>query len=238
MIIDLLSNPRNVSTALMYAFAQRKDCNVLDEPFYAYYLKQSGEGHPMREEILADQPQTVEGVIHQIDVLSRERSHLFLKNMAHHLRHTDWSILKGFYNLIFIRHPAEVLASFAKIIEEPKLKDIAVRDQFELYSFFKKENIPFTIIDSKDLLKEPEGMLNNLCEELGIPFDPEMLSWPVGPKLFDGVWAPYWYRNVHKSSSFEKTGHYGQNSLPEHLNTIMHEALEYYKPLYDARLRL
>jgi len=35
--INLWSSPRNVSTALMYSFAQRLDTTVVDEPLYAYY---------------------------------------------------------------------------------------------------------------------------------------------------------------------------------------------------------
>ena len=29
-----------------------------------------------------------------------------------------------------------------------------------------------------------------------------MLSWPMGPKAFDGVWAPHWYDAVHCSTGF------------------------------------
>ena len=37
-IITLWASPRNISTALMYSFSQRRDVKVIDEPFYAYYL--------------------------------------------------------------------------------------------------------------------------------------------------------------------------------------------------------
>ena len=37
-IIAMWSGPRNVSTALMYSFAQRQDCVVWDEPYYAAWL--------------------------------------------------------------------------------------------------------------------------------------------------------------------------------------------------------
>ena len=37
--IQLWSGPRNVSTALMYSFAQRPDTRVVDEPLYAHYLR-------------------------------------------------------------------------------------------------------------------------------------------------------------------------------------------------------
>jgi hypothetical protein len=53
MRIAMWSGPRNLSTAMMYAFAQRPDCAVWDEPFYAAYLKMTGLDHPMRDAILA-----------------------------------------------------------------------------------------------------------------------------------------------------------------------------------------
>ena len=51
-IICLWSCPRNVSTALMYSFAQRSDTVVFDEPLYAHYLKNSGLNHPARKQVL------------------------------------------------------------------------------------------------------------------------------------------------------------------------------------------
>ena len=50
--IAMWSGPRNLSTALMRSFASRTDCTVLDEPFYAAYLKASDTDHPMRDLIL------------------------------------------------------------------------------------------------------------------------------------------------------------------------------------------
>ena len=55
--IMLWSSPRNISTALMYSFAQREDTRVLDEPFYAYYLTHVNPlaDHPGKEEIINSQ---------------------------------------------------------------------------------------------------------------------------------------------------------------------------------------
>ena len=52
MKIAMWSGPRNLSTAMMYAFAARGDCAVWDEPFYAAYLKESGSDHPLADEII------------------------------------------------------------------------------------------------------------------------------------------------------------------------------------------
>ena len=52
--IFLWSGPRNISTTLMYSFAQRKDIRVFDEPLYAHYLTSTNakEYHPDAELII------------------------------------------------------------------------------------------------------------------------------------------------------------------------------------------
>ena len=45
-IIHAISGPRNISTALMYSFAQRPGCAVFDEPMYGVYLKKLDPDHP------------------------------------------------------------------------------------------------------------------------------------------------------------------------------------------------
>ena len=43
-VIDLISSPRNLSTALILSFAQRKDTSVMDKLFYGNYLYRSDAG--------------------------------------------------------------------------------------------------------------------------------------------------------------------------------------------------
>ena len=52
MIINMWSGPRNLSTALMRSFENRKDTNVWDEPLYAYYLKNTKLNHPLANKII------------------------------------------------------------------------------------------------------------------------------------------------------------------------------------------
>jgi hypothetical protein len=51
--IAMWSGPRNISTAMMRSWGNRPDTTVIDEPFYAYYLKATGEKHPGAEEVIA-----------------------------------------------------------------------------------------------------------------------------------------------------------------------------------------
>jgi hypothetical protein len=48
--LNLWSGPRNVSTGLMFAFAQRPDSRVV-ELLYPHYWRMSGADHPGREDV-------------------------------------------------------------------------------------------------------------------------------------------------------------------------------------------
>ena len=51
--IAMWSGPRNIPTAMMRAWGNRPDTVVVDEPFYAYYLKTTSKEHPGAEEVIA-----------------------------------------------------------------------------------------------------------------------------------------------------------------------------------------
>jgi hypothetical protein len=44
--IAMWSGPRNISTAMMRAWENRRDDTVVDEPLYAAYLEATGAEHP------------------------------------------------------------------------------------------------------------------------------------------------------------------------------------------------
>ena len=63
--ICLWSGPRNISTALMYSFANRSDTQVYDEPLYAHYLNQTDASsyHPGAKEVLTSVEHDLRNVI-------------------------------------------------------------------------------------------------------------------------------------------------------------------------------
>lgn len=199
MFFAMWSGPRNLSTALMYAFANHPDVNVWDEPFYAAYLAQTGENHPMRDDVLGSQPNDELDVIKDLqDPTQRTKKHSYFKLMTHHmLDHwpLDWA--KDCVNIHLIRHPARVIASYAAKRENPTLNDIGIAQQLRL-----AQTLPGPVIDSNDIRNDPEGSLRNLCKTIGLDYNSAMVLWSAGPRPFDGVWASHWYGAVHQSTGF------------------------------------
>lgn len=229
--ICLWSGPRNISTALMYSFAQRSDTKVYDEPLYAHYLNHTdaSEYHPGAEAILDSMESGGHAVI---DMMMAEhgRPVVFFKHMSHHLLDLDRSFLKDVINVILIRDPKETLHSFAKVIDNPSIKDLGYPDQIELVNYLNEININPIVIDSKRLLLDPHAMLNKLCLKLEIPMDDNMLHWEAGARPEDGVWAKYWYSNIHKSEGFIEYKA-KKEPLPDKLKPLLESCLPYYDQL-------
>lgn len=216
MRIAMWSGPRNLSTAMMYAFAQRPDFAVWDEPFYAAYLAATGLDHPMRETILAageTDPAKVVGMC--LGAIPGGRSHFYQKHMAQHMLPgfpLNW--LAEVTNVFLIRHPARVVASYAKKRGNPSADDIGYRRQFELYEAVRALGQDPVVIDSADIREDPERMLGALLEAVGLASahgrqnagqsvgPQDMVHWPAGGIPEDGVWAPHWYGAVHRSTGF------------------------------------
>lgn len=204
MRIAMWSGPRNLSTAMMYSFGARTDCAVVDEPFYAAYLAQTGLDHPMRAEILDSQPTDPAQVIDEIlGSVPSQKPHFYQKHMSQHMIPgvpRDW--IHKVTNVFLIRNPARVAASFSAKYENPTLEDIGFLQQAELFDDLTSHGAHPVVIDSADIRRDPETMLTRLCDAIGLEFDPAMLSWSKGGHADDGVWAAHWYAAVHASTGF------------------------------------
>lgn len=235
--IQLISGPRNVSTALMYSFGNREDCSVVDEAFYGYYLDRHPHIiHPGRDEVLDSMRTDYQYVLDEVIFGDYPNPIVFFKNMAHHFDGADWRFLSRLTNILLIRRPDELLASFIKKIANPTMLDIGLELEYRILEHLKQSNSPFIVIDSGDLLKNPEAYLKKLCHSIDIPFSVNMLSWQPGPRQEDGIWAKYWYENVHKSRSFVKPVD-KECVIPKSLNPLLDEAWRYYEALSEYKLK-
>ena len=200
-IICLWSCPRNISTALMYSFGNREDTEICDEALYGYYLHKTGLKHPGYNDVINNMEINSKKVINQI-ILRPKKNINFHKLMTHFLIDLDLNFLKKVNNVIFIRNPKEIINSYNMVIPNPTIVDIGVKKQYELYNHLIETNNTPIVLDSSILLKNPEETLKILCDKLDISYSNKMLKWSKGPKKADGIWAKYWYKNVHRSNGF------------------------------------
>ncbi|MHA6264293.1 sulfotransferase-like domain-containing protein [Arenibacterium sp. CAU 1754] len=238
MRIAMWSGPRNLSTAMMYSFGNRADFAVVDEPFYAAYLKRTGLTHPMRTEVLADQSTDANHVVNQIlGPIPGKKPHFYQKHMTQHMIDgvpREW--MAQVKNVFLIRHPARVIASFAAKYQGLTLSDIGFVQQTDLYDQACALGDDPIVIDSADIRENPEQMLRALCQALDLNWDPAMLHWPAGGHVSDGVWAAHWYGAVHQSTGFAGP----EGDVPEltgELADLVNQAIPHYTRLRDKKLK-
>jgi hypothetical protein len=203
--ISMWSGPRNISTTMMRAFESRPDTAVVDEPFYACYLKASRADHPYRAETLAAAPSDWSDVrAEMLGPLPAGKSVLFAKHVAYHYPDTeplDW--LRRHRSFILIRDPRAMIASYAKKYGEIEPIVESYRVCRRIHDFCTAQDIACPVVDAADILADPPGMLGALCAALGVPYTERMLSWPAGPRATDGPWGPHWYDAVNASTGFK-----------------------------------
>ena len=236
--ICLWSGPRNISTALMYSFAQRPDTTVFDEPLYAHYLSKTParEYHPGAEQVIAEMENDGEVVVRDLILGEHPTPVVFFKHMTHHLVHLDWSFLDRTVNVLLTRDPVDMLPSYGAVVEQPTLADVGYAHHVTLLEHLQSRGQTPAVLDSKQVLLNPRGVLAALCDHIGIPFTEKMLSWEAGARPEDGSWAQYWYASVHRSTGFspyrQKTG-----PFPPHLEKLMAECRPYYEKLAALAIR-
>jgi len=156
----------------------------------------------------------------------------YQKHMTHHLLPVvDRAALAPLRHAFLIREPRGLLASYARVRSAPTVDDLGLRQQAEIFAEFGGP-----VLDSADLLAAPEAALRALCAALGVPFSAAMLSWPPGPRASDGVWAPYWYDSVRRSTGFVPVVPGPPPALDPALRPLLGECLLYYEKLRKNKI--
>ena len=237
MRLAMWSGPRNLSTAMMYAFGNRADFDVVDEPFYASYLVKTGLNHPMRQDVIASQPHDPKDVVQgMLGPIPNGCPHVYHKHMTQHmLPEIDLAWMADVTNVFLIRHPARVAKSFAVKYDGFGADELGFRRQWELFEHARSLGQSPVVVDSSDIRANPSAMLSNLCAAIGLKFSDDMLSWPQGGHTRDGVWAQHWYGAVHRSTGFDGP----ESQMPQlsgALDELVKEAMPYYDKMCQFKL--
>ena len=198
---------------MMRSFGSRADTQVWDEPFCGAYLANVDYDYPDREVTTAAWETDPKVVAARILRPVEARYH-FQKHMSHHILPgfpLEWA--RDARHVFILRHPARVIASYAKGRPDFTADTIGFAGLRELHGRLEEMTgrVPL-VVDTDLFLSDPEAGLRLICEAgYGIDFDPAMLSWEAGPRPEDGPWAPSWYAGVEASTGFNAA----PGALPE-----------------------
>jgi hypothetical protein len=224
---------------MMRSWGNRPDTFVCDEPLYAHYLLQTRVPHPGADEVIRCHESDWQKVVRWLTESSPPGKTIFYqKHMTHHLLpNIDRGWLNDVTNAFLIREPREVVTSFIKIAGDPKLEETGLPQQLEIFNWVRARTgrVP-PVVDTRDVLENPQRLLHLLCDALDVDFTETMLSWPPGPRETDGVWAKHWYDAVLKSTTFQ-TYRPKNEPVPPQLTDLLSEAEKIYEQLYEFRLR-
>jgi len=203
--VAMWSGPRNISTALMRAWGNRPDTVVLDEPFYAHYLKYTGLDHPSADEVITRHETDWRRVANDLtSPLPEGKQILYAKMMSHHLlSHIEFDWMDEMVHCFLIREPREMITSLLHFLPNPRLVDTGLPQQMRIFRWIRQVTgrVP-PVIDSRDVLEDPPGVLKVLCQAIGVDFTDTMLQWQPGIHETDGVWAKHWYKQIENATQF------------------------------------
>jgi hypothetical protein len=220
----------------MRSWENRHDTMVVDEPLYPHYLNVTGMDHPGREEVIragdTDWRRVVAALLGPVPGGVRV---FYQKHMAHHLLPgIDRRWVSSLTNVMLIRDPREVVASYVRSRGDVTAEDLGLPQQVQLYDELVAAGTPPPVIDARDFLLHPEPYLRAMCRHIGVDFAGRMLAWPPGRRDSDGVWGRYWYSAVWNSTGFaDYRPRYPQ--LDDSAATVAEECRPLYERLYEAR---
>lgn len=233
------SGPRNISTAMLRAWGNRPDTFVCDEPLYAHYLQTTRLPHPGADEVIGHHEADWRKVASWLTgPIPQGKAIFYQKQMSHHLLpEIDRGWLDGLTHAFLIREPREMLTSLLHFIPRPTLADTGLPQQMEIFEWARRQTggTP-PIIDSRDVLENPRGILTRLCDALGTHFDECMLHWPPGRRDTDGIWAKHWYHQVETTTGFG-TYRPKDEQVPAELQSLCDECETLYAQLFAQRIQ-
>ncbi len=237
--IAMWSGPRFLSTALMRSWESRPDTATADEPFFGYFLAQTGAERPGREDSLARQPHDWEPIVDWLrGPIPDKKTIWYQKHHALHLvGDVPWGWIDHVTNCFLIRDPRLVVASYRQIRPEFDAADLGYAQLVDIFDHVRERGGHPVVLDASDLRRAPRSALTMLCDAAGVEFDPAMLTWRAGRRADDPAPGDLWYRKVQRSTGFVG----GPEPIPEtpqRYHDIVEYCQEHYVKLLPYRLRI
>jgi len=189
-IIALWAVPRSTSTAFEWMMRQRGDLDCLHEPFgEAWYQGEEPFWPRFQPGDKTTPGLTLESVWDDIRARA-DKGPVFIKDFPHYINHMwDEALLANFTHAFLIRDPALTITSMYAKWPDFDAAEVGFPEQRALFDLLTALNgTPPPVIDSSDLLENPQQIVKAFCEAVGIPFLEDALSWEPGADTSQYSW--------------------------------------------------
>jgi Sulfotransferase domain len=241
-ILVLWATPRSTSTAFEWMMRSRGDMSCFHEPFgEAWHLGEDALWPRIKSDSPRTKGLTFDSVWQDLQAAA-VKGPVFSKEFPHYTDHmwTD-KFLSHFNHSFLIRDPAKVATSMYTNWPDFLLKEIGFVEQRELFDRCCDDlgKVP-PVIDSDDLLKNPQGIVKSYCNAVGIPYIKEALSWkPI--RRDEVLWydGGSWHENVRNSDGLKTLprDYIDISEAPDRVREIYDIILPHYQHLYAHRLK-
>ncbi|MEL6415607.1 MAG: sulfotransferase family protein [Pseudomonadota bacterium] len=240
--IALCAVPRSTATAFEWMMRQRGDLDCLHEPFgEAWY---QGE-NPLWPRFTAGEKTTPGLTLERVweDIQARAvDGPVFLKDFPHYINHM-WTpeFLSHFTHAFLIRDPAKTISSIYNKWPDLDELEVGFPEQRALFDLLTALNgTPPPVIDSDDLLEDPDGMVAAFCAAVDIPFLADAMRWePVGDPSAHSWWdGGSFNANLAQSTGLRpQVRRYTEVAdAPERVQRVHRRMKPHYDHLYQHRI--
>ena len=242
-IIALWAVPRSTSTAFEWMMRQRGDLDCLHEPFgEAWYQGEAPLWPRFKEGDKTTPGLTIDSVWGDIQARAR-RKPVFLKDFPHYINHM-WTpeFLGRFTHVFLIRNPAKTISSLYNKWPSFDELEVGFPEQRALFDLLTALNgVAPLVMDSDDILENPEAMVKAFCDAVGIPFIPEALSWEPGADANVYSWwdGGSFHANLKQSTGIKRQlrSYVEVADAPHRVQQVLRRMKPHYEHLYQHRLK-
>lgn len=175
--VVLWAAPRCVSTAFEKTFAQRSDTEIIHEPFCDVYFfskwRRSNRFGDCEELLDYSSAKAI------AQITSKPAPLVFIKEHAYQaLPYIDRDFLTSSINTFIVRHPLQVIESWYRVNESPTEEEFGFSSLNQIWQIVIEELQQKPIlVEATSFRKNPEQVLRNYCQEIGVEFNSKMLRW-------------------------------------------------------------
>jgi hypothetical protein len=232
--VALWAVPRSVSTALERVFVERGDFKVFHEPFSASYYY-SPERRSDR--FAGKEPEEYGRAEILARLLEYREKPVYFKDMAYHVAgFMTREFVSRFTNTFIIRDPAPVIASLNRFWPDFTFEETGYEQQHKLFGLAVQNGEDPAVVDAADLTADPEGTIRAYCEQLGVEFMPDALSWEPGEVEGWEMWKR-WHEEATESTGIKGQPLEDDTEVLQELEGVYERCLPYYERLHEVRLR-